>query len=46
MLQRKEDGTDRKKMKEKMVAIIDKLLEYKWITTTQHKDLLINFKIT
>ena len=45
IIQEKEGGNGSENLHKEMLAVIDKLLEIKSITTTQHKKNSINFKI-
>ena len=41
LLQKKHAGNNSEKINDEIVAILDKLLEYKWISKKQHKQILI-----
>ena len=45
IIQEKQGGNDTNRFDNEIVAIVDKLLEYKSITTKQHKQILINFNL-
>lgn len=45
IIQEKQGGNDTNRFDNEIVAIIDKLLEYKSITAKQHKQILINFNL-
>ena len=46
LLQEKQAGNNSNKINEEIVAIVDKFLEYKYITPTQHKKIHKKLNLT